>query len=395
MGFTSIRYLVLAGLLALGSCIEPYTINTPAAAQTYLVVDGFINTQGSTVIKLTRTQALAAKGSVSVEPKATVYIQDDLGRHYPLTESPAGTYSSPTQTLDPTRKYQLSITTAKGRAYLSDLIEAKTTPPIDRVSWKLENQGLQVYVSAHDPASNTHYYRWDYSETWAFTAAYFSVVTFKDTNANPPAPYVVPRTEDIYHCWHTEPSTSIKQNTTATLSQDVVSDYPLQFLAFPSERFQSLYSILVRQYAQTQAEYDYWEILRKNTESVGTINDPLPSQLTGNVHSLSDSSEPVLGFVSAHSVVEQRLFIARDELPKGQLVYADAVNDGCRLDTIPKDKPAYMDDPPIPNYALMVFRRNILYPVAILPSGHDYTVSTLECIDCRTRGTNVKPSFWP
>ncbi|MVN76620.1 DUF4249 family protein [Hymenobacter sp. HMF4947] len=402
MNWFSIRYLLLGSALGLGGCVESYTPDVPAATQNYLVVDGFINSQGSTVVKLSRTLGLAATGSAPAEAKATVYIQDNAGTHYPLTESPAGTYASAVQTLPPTRQYQLHIITSKGKEYLSDLVAVKTTPPIDNIEWRLEQDGVQLYVDAHDASNNTRYYRWDYTETWEFTSAYNSSVEFKNIAGGPPAPagakYIVPRTENIYNCWRTEISTAIKQTSTTKLAQDVVTDFPLLFLPLPNERLGSKYSILVRQNAQSQAEYDYWEALRKNTENIGTINDPLPSQLTGNVHSLSDATEPVLGYVSAHSVVEKRIFIDRGEFPQGRLVYSDALNNACQLIEVPKD----LSIPEVPTIiidnALNVFRQPNILPIAItFGSGNSviYTASTPECVDCRLRGTNVKPSFWP
>ncbi|MEJ7664694.1 MAG: DUF4249 family protein [Hymenobacter sp.] len=55
----------------------------------------------------------------------------------------------------------------------------------------------------------------------------------------------------------------------------------------PSSKLYYLYSILVRQYALTPEEFAYWDKLRKNTENLGTLFDPLPSQLSGNVHRLT------------------------------------------------------------------------------------------------------------
>lgn len=398
-----IRQLLLGGGLLLAGCVERYAPDVPAATQNYLVVDGFLNSQGSTVIKLSRTLGLAAMGSAPAEAKATVYLQDNAGVHYPLTEGPAGTYTSPAQTLPPTRQYQLRILTSKGKEYLSDLVAVQTTPPIDKIEWRLEQNGVQIYVNAHDASNNTRYYRWNYTETWEFTSAYYSSLEFKNITGGPPAPagtkYIVPRTQNIYTCWRTEPSTAIKQTNTTKLIQDIVADFPLLFLPLPNERLGSKYSILVQQNAQSPAEYDYWETLRKNTENIGTVNDPLPSQLTGNVHSVSDATEPVLGFVSAHSVVEKRIFIDHDDFPKGRLIYADAYNNACLLTEVPKD--LLIPDIPltIVDNALNVFRQGNLIPVASTLSGPSnnivYTASTPECVDCRLRGTNVKPSFWP
>jgi len=179
------------------------------------------------------------------------------------------------------------------------------------VHWRFENDGVQLYADAHDATGTTIYYRWKYSQTWQFTSAYQSRYQFNTTTQK-----VEPRPVDIYHCWQTIPTSPIVQTSTARLSQDVAKDVPLVFLAANAAELRFKYSILVQLLAQSKEEYDYWETLRKNTESLGTINDPLPSQITGNVHCLSDASEPVLGYVGVHSLSEQRIFIARIDVPQ-------------------------------------------------------------------------------
>ncbi|RZK94082.1 MAG: DUF4249 domain-containing protein, partial [Hymenobacter sp.] len=277
-------------LLLLVGCIDRYTPDVPAAAQQSLVVDGYINGQGSTIIKLSRTYSVStANNTPPAEAKATVYIQDDAGQRYPLTEAPAGTYTSAVQTLSPARQYQLRLTTANGRAYASDLTPLKVAPPVDKLSWRSNtDQGITVYVDSHDATGTSRYYRWDYEETWKFTTAFWSVADFVPRPA-PKQDTVVFSQIDKYHCWQSSLSTAIRQTTTTTLSADVVSAFPLVVVP-PFEKLRYGYSVLARQYAQTQAEYDYWELLRKNTENLGTVNDPLPARLAGNIHCLSDAS---------------------------------------------------------------------------------------------------------
>jgi hypothetical protein len=74
------------------------------------------------------------------------------------------------------------------------------------------------------------------------------------------------------------------------------------------------YSILVKQYALTEDGYHYYQILKKNTESLGSIFDAQPSELTCNFHSLQDPTEIVIGFFSASSVVQKRIFIDKSQV---------------------------------------------------------------------------------
>jgi hypothetical protein len=383
----ALRTLSSAGrwglVLLLGGCVRPYEPKIAEAAKTYLVVDGFINSQGVTSIKLSRTLGLATGTKPNPETKATAYLNDDAGNRYALAENPAGTYTSASLTLDAARKYQLRLTTAAGKDYLSDLVPVKTTPPLDAIAWKFGPGGVQVSVSAHDDKKQTTYYRWSYEETWLFTSAFYSHVSFDKASGT-----YAKRTDDIYNCWTTVNSTLITLGNTAKLSQDIVADQPLLFIADNSPRLRYRYSILVQQHAQSAEEYHYWEALKKNTESIGSLYDPLPTQLTGNVHALTDAAEPVLGFIGAHSVTEKRIFIDRSEIPLPPGWVYDTGYQSCGV--VPTtfnlfDAKASFSTP---NY------------MPIDPDYNDvgvvkgYTGASPSCVDCRLRGTNVKPSFW-
>jgi hypothetical protein len=382
-------------LLGLASgCVTPYMPDVPAATQDYLVVNGFINSQGITRLELTRSLALQATKAPAVEAKAVVTIQAASGPRFALTESPAGTYTSGSLTLNPALTYKLSIATAGGKSYETDYLPVKTTPAIDKVHWRYENDGVQIYVDTHDANRSTTYYRWKYEETWQFTSALESFYQY-----NPVTKLIEPRLDDIYHCWGNNISTAIKQTNTTRLGQDVVQDFPLVFLPANSQKLPIRYSILVQQYAQTREEYEYWEILRKNSENLGTINDPLPSQVTGNVHCLSNTDEPALGYVGIHSVSQQRIFIDRKELPQPYNFVFQTGYESCVEVQEDRCPPRGVPYPPgvtrlfnAPGLLLTSTDCDVT-PTCYLTACKYYGAFT-ECVDCRLRGTNVKPSFW-
>ncbi|MBO2008339.1 DUF4249 domain-containing protein [Hymenobacter negativus] len=384
--FLSVLALWLAG------CTDPYMPDVITSPPSYLVVDGFINSQGVTTIKLSRTYAVASKAAVPVETRATVYIEDEAGTRQLLTESSVkGTYASVAHTLNTARKYRLHINTLAGREYVSDYVPVKTTPPIDSLPWRTDNNGLSIYVNAHDATNATQYYRWEYVETWEINPIY-----------RPSVEYVNNRMRDIVVpypsiCWGNAASTIIQIDKTTALTQDIVSDFRLRLLPINSDLLNSQYSILVQQYALTREEYAYWELLRKNTESIGSLFDPQPAQLTGNVHCISSPDEITLGFIGAHSLSQRRIFIRRQDLPanwRPRTGYESCMPP----DSVFIDRPA----PPPPNPAFILqgaFAGGAFLPIEELYSQRGvligYTAKSKDCIDCRTRGTSVKPSFWP
>ena len=375
-------YMVCCCLLLVG-CVEPYAPDAIKNPNRYLVVDGFLNGNGVTTVKLSRTQNIAEDTLATDETGATIFIEDEQGAQEALAEVETGIYKTSVQ-LDPARRYRLAIRTAEGKVYASEYVEVKQTPPIDEVPWNIAGREVIISVDTHDPQNSTRYYRWECESTWEYTSAYNAFLKY-DTALDS----IVGMGKDefsLYHCWQTEPSTDIRIATSVLLSQDVVSRYVLQTVPAESERLRIRYSLLVKQYALTKEAYQYWEALKKNTESIGTLFDPLPTQLTGNVHCLSVPDEPVMGYVGASTVQEKRIFIDRDELPEAWVIEYPT----CPVDSILlADVPLYFEqsDQYLPYTQLYTTTS----PFALL----GYTIARRHCLDCtELGGTNVEPDFW-
>ncbi|WP_162428842.1 DUF4249 domain-containing protein [Pontibacter pudoricolor] len=369
-------------MLLVSSCVEPYSPEVLEGPNSYLVVNGFINTNGPTTVQLLRTQNLQEETIPPAETNAIVQIESEDGEHYRLYEAGNGNYTIDNLNINPASKYRLFIRTANGKEYTSEYVEVKHTPAIDDVSWEPVDNEVQLYVSTHDPNNKTRYYRWEFEHTWHYRAAWSTSLKYvngriEQRDRNDP---------DIYNCWTSDKSTTIELGTSIRLSQDVISKYKLLAIPYNSEKIGVKYSILVKQYALTREAYAYWETLKKNTENIGTLFDPLPSQLTGNIKSLTDPNEPVIGYVTASTMQEKRIFIDVNELPREWRTFTPR----CTIDTMwlanstPRD---YFEG----GYVMPVYE---VYPPngAMSPIGYSY--ATAGCVDCRTRGTNVKPAFW-
>ncbi|GGF05564.1 DUF4249 domain-containing protein [Hymenobacter cavernae] len=363
-----------------------------SSTKRYLVVDGFINSRGITTIKLSRTYDISSSTTSPVETLATVSIEEEGGQRYLLREgSTKGTYTSANLALNTIKNYRLLIRTTAGKEYASDYTPVKTTPPIDNVTWHPTDTGLGIYVNSHDDANATQYYKWEYEETWEIIPLLSPQLEYKNS--------IIQEITTLFPkvCWSTAQSTDIKISSTTRLTRDVVSDYLLRSFSTTANQFRYKYSILAKQYALTPEEYNYWALLKKNTENIGTLFDPLPAQITGNVHPLNDEAELALGYVGVRSVEEKRIFISRSELPANWNVltgYEVCVPP----DTIYIDRPK-PPPPPVADILRSAFGLgSSSWPLAPVYDGSNtligYTSATLDCVDCRRRGTAVRPSFW-
>jgi hypothetical protein len=368
-------------MTALVNCRQVYNPPAIAAVNSYLVVDGFINTGPNAVtsFNINRTRNLGDSTTIGVpELNAKVSILDTHGTTYTLTDTAGtGIYTSAPLTLDVTGQYSIAITTADGRKYSSDAAPCQQTPPIDSVFWR-QPDNFTVYVSTHDPTNNTHYYRYDYSETWEHDANIIS--PWGVVNGNLVA---TDTTNQKWRCWSTAPSTNILIASSAPLAQDVIDSFPVATVPQGDSKIDLQYSILVRQYALTQDAYNYWLLIQKTSQNVGTLFDLQPTQLVGNIHCLTNPSEPVIGFISANSVQQQRIFVYETYLTNW---IHNSPAFGC--DTIqiaynPNSFPAF--NPVDTGYGPYYFNGPTVLVLA--PN---------FCLDCtRFGGTTVKPSFWP
>ena len=376
------------------SCTKPYNPKVIASANNYLVVEGTINTGGdSTIIKLSRTVNVNSATTVNPVPDATVVIQDDQNGAYSLQSLNNGYYITAGLNLGNTHKYRLSITTTDGKIYLSDYVTPITSPPIDSIGFsvvsnKQEGAGVQIYLNTHDPNNNTHYYYWNYTETWQFHADYESLYVSDGTQLN----YRTPA-QNIYSCYGNSISNNILLGSSAKLSQDVIYQAPISFIPSTSEKIEQRYSINIKQSALSADAYNYFQILKQNTEELGSIFDAQPAQLTGNIHCTTDATLPVIGYISAGSIQQKRIFIDATQLPSAWL---PTYPYNCSIDT------AYFVNPktgvkevqlyliPLPNSSIPI----ILFYVKGGSSPAGYVYSDVTCVDCTIRGTLTKPSFW-
>src|SRR5205823_2719081 len=135
----------------------------------------------------------------------------------------------------------------------------------DSISWRLENDGVQIYVNSHDPTNSTKYYQLAYSETWEFHSPYLKYLEYVKDPATGRiigvAPLPSPDTS-IYKCWRTQNPSDILLISTEKLSQSKVF-FPIRYIEPQADELSVLYYIEVKQYALSQEAYLFKEKLKK------------------------------------------------------------------------------------------------------------------------------------
>lgn len=368
------------------ACRKPYSPRIINSPKSYLVVEGVINTNDTTTIKISRTVNIS--NAHTTNPiAANVNIESDIGETYPLYQTAAGVYTLAGVQLDGRHKYRLNLTTLDNEnQYRSDFVAVKDAPAIDSIGFNLTGKGIQIYTNTHDPANNTRYYRYDYVETWKFHSAYSS--SWKSNGTS-----IIPRAaaEQVFFCFKSKASNTIVLGSTARLKQDLLFQLPVTEIEATSEKIELKYSINLRQYALTADAYKFWETLKKNTEQLGSIFDAEPTQLGGNIHNINDNSDVVIGYISAGAVSVKRVFIANEQLPASFIpVYPYQ----CALDTS-----FYDERGSHANTVQLNLVTGLEVPVSAIfstagPSPIGFLGSDALCVDCTLRGTTKQPDFW-
>ena len=369
-------------------CRKPYNPPAITSVAGYLVVEGVINSgSDSTIIKLNHTVNIASKITANPVLHALVAVESDQGAKYPLTETANGNYVSPGLNLNNSHTYRLNIKTPDNKQYQSDFVPAIISPPIDSIGYNIVTlpvPGIQIYANTHDPGNTAKYFRWDYDEAWAFQAKYISYWISNGTTLVVRQP-----DQNISLCYTNDVSSDIVLGSSAKLQQDILYQSPIAFIPSTSEKIESEYSILLRQYALSADAYNFWMSLKKNTEQLGSIFDAQPSQIEGNIHCITNPSEPVIGYVSVCMVSSKRVVITNAKLPAWVATYPYS----CEQDTI---GPVYVYN----FYNDLVYNSDKFIATGPppgpsgLPDPSNIFYSTRACVDCTIRGTKIPPPFF-
>ena len=212
--------------------------------------------------------------------------------------------------------------------------------------------------------------------------------------------------------------------STAKLSQDVMKQQQVFSITNASQKLAHTYVIQLNQYALTKEGFEYYEILKKNTEQIGSIFDPQPSALIGNIHCITAPSELVLGFISASTIARKQLnLFTKDNLIGAPEVYPNVAG----IERYAYPKPYYesctsvpvddrgqgatwsfknegtpiLDDQQPPSFYARANKTwgsgdSLLYNIVFTREGNIYYYAPAPCVDCRLKGyTNIKPAYYP
>ena len=389
-----ITMLFLLPILMLSGCTEQFILQTENFEDAIVVEATLTNELKQQEIKISHTYKLEATTPI-IETGAQVYVTDSDGNQYDFEENGDLYQSTLPFKAEPGKAYRLNITTQNGKTYQSSSEVLTTENPMQEVTptvmQKDGQRGVGIVVNCYDPSNSSKYYRYDYVETYKIIAPQWdNDKTILTQDSNGTGILIVPRTEETQTCYSTVSSTDIIQTSTNDLSEDRVN-FAMRFISNQNYIITHRYSIRVRQYVQSLAAYTFYKTLKESSGSGSILSQNQPGFFYGNMKSVDNPNEKVIGFFEVASVSSQRIFFNYADLFPGeprppyftacdirQYKYCFDFNDpDCKgaalLSSIGSNSLVYVDSDGNQTYFFMV-----------LP----------PCGDCTTFSSNIKPSFW-
>ncbi len=401
--FKSYFFWILILVLTNNSCIEPIEIKT-ITFDDALVIEATITDEFKfQEISLTRTYRFEEDGPLT-ESNAEVKIIDDLQNIYTFQEIIPGTYISSTKfSAKPNVNYQLQINTNNGRSYSSREAQLTATAQIDSViSYQDVNDdgvtGISIGVNSFNPLGNSQYYRFEYEETYKIIAQYW--VAYEAVVISDSSPYqvdiVLKTNMNDQICYDTNFSQGTIQTETTSFSEDRITNFLVRFIPENDKIINHRYSILVKQYVQSQEAYTFYKILEELSSSDNLFSQIQPGFLEGNLFSNDNIEEKVIGFFEVSSVSTKRHFLNRIDIlqtsfrpldcdfraPEFELPFSGG---SPLVELLLSGGFKYYEDldplaPPPP-------------PSGVVGNG-PYIIVETKCADCTVLGSNIVPDFW-
>jgi len=416
--------IIITLLLLVFNCREEIELETQDFESVLVVESTITNELKKQEVKLSRTYLLSENESLN-ENNAEVRVVDDLGNSYNFTQNEDGIYESDIEFMaQNNRLYTLNIITGEGKQYSS--ITTSLTPIsqinnlyTEYVNDEINGPGIQVYIDSDNTSTNAKYFRYEWQETYKVVVPlyfeYEAILTdfqFLPPPMGEPDPGAVAyntefvlRNEQQQTCFRASNNTEIIQNTTNDLDQNIVLKFPIHFIESTSHKIRERYSILIKQYSQSIEAYTFYKIMSQfgNIESI--LSENQPGFIEGNLFSINNETEKVIGFFDVSSVAEERIFFnyfdfglsQPDYLYECEIIELDYnMNFVCGACTPPFNENQRQE---IHRLLTQFEEENLDYHIIAFPLPNInsiWKISNPQCTDCTSieGNTNIQPSFW-
>ena len=301
----------MMALLVVAACVDPISLQLSDGAGA-LVVDGMITDESNVhIIKLSRSIDFRNDQPLRIYPipetDAIVEVSDNEGNSATAIELQPGVYRLDGLEGKVGNRYVLDITTSNGKRYRSEPEEMKAAVAPDRIEFEFKFyqnsvittnrgsvliplDGFFIYAIVNDPPERGNYYMWRSEGQFEF----FSL-TDHDT---------------LKQCWAPHPE---RLESGIELTDDTFTNGNLirQFICIVPYNRPTHFLVAIKQYSLSERAHEFWKRSAAQHVATGSLMDPPPAMVQGNVFSLDDGDEPVLGYFGASAVIKTNYLLNR------------------------------------------------------------------------------------
>jgi len=394
-----IYYIICLALVVVpfGGCVEEIGFENESFESALVVYATITNEEKQQEVFLSRTYRFE-DGEPIPESNATVVISGN-GTVYEFEEDEAGRYvSKSTFRAVPNVDYQLQINSSNGRTYSSSPTQLTQTSQIDALYAERETNddgvnGVSIYVDSYDPTGNTQYYRYEYEETFKVIAPDWKNIDLIVLEEDPFCIIgEVERPEEQRICYRTENSIDMNLASTEALSEDRLLRHLARFVRSDDYKISHRYSILVKQFIQTEAAHNYFKTLQNFSNEGSLFSQVQPGFVAGNIISENNPNEKVIGFFEVSSVTSERIYFNyEDHYPNESL--PPYIN-GCEEKSPDRFTEHFQKTEVCGPLINIVKSRVMVYFAATNSYIQPYRMVPRVCGDCTVLGSTEPPAFW-
>lgn len=272
--------IIISIMAFVQGCIDPYEVEVPPGEKRLVVEGRITNDEGpySVIITYSGNYSTKVNGISEFISGATVCIYDDQDNCAELYESSKGRYITDKWTFrgEIGRSYYLDIILPNGKHYQSKPEKMIQASEIDRVYFEynpgdeVNKQGFYVYMDAQDPADEHNYYKWESISWW-----YYS----------------------FDPCWNRVPDfDAFNIMEDKNINGNMIARKLIKIVPYTGR---TPYVVTVQQMALSESAYKYLFNLNEQLNLTGSIFDPPPTLIRGNLFNVEDPDELVLGYFYA------------------------------------------------------------------------------------------------
>ena len=279
MKYLSIKYcsLLTSILLFLGGCIDPFETSVEQGEKRVVVQGRITSEDGPYSVILTNSgnYSSSIEGISTYISGASVCIYDDQDNCIELYESESGRY----YTIDDNfqgkigNSYYLEIILPEGEIIRSETEKMLQPPPINRAYYEyisgdeIKKEGFYVYIDTQEPGDERNYYKWETISWWLYSW-------------DP--------------CWHRVPDFEpFNILSDENINGNLIAGRLVKIVPYSGTM---PYVVTIHQIGLSERAFRYIEGVNAQINLSGSIFDPPPTFLKGNLYKVDDEEEIVLGY---------------------------------------------------------------------------------------------------